>query len=200
MARVVAVWCVGGVCLDVLDSVVEKPLGELLSAGLLVAEGPPSAPVEADFLGASAGGPRLLELLKLQSTRVQSYKPSNCPSHRVMLATGPKAWGQWAEDVGVKALPLTKRFHREKSRNAEPLWASSLDADCPCVVVHHASSWMGKRKPLDRVVAPPKKRAPRKVRKGFNTLPSGSARPLTRGVAAASGPPSVRATKVEDLA
>eukprot|EP00959_Pyramimonas_sp_CCMP1952_P136980 2866418-Pyramimonas_sp.AAC.1 len=144
MARVVAAWSVGGVDLDVLDSVVEKPFDELPSAGLLVAEGLPSAPVEADFLGASAGDPRLLELLKLQSARVQSYRPSNFPPHRFMLAAGPKAWEQWAKDIGVEALALTKRFHRGKSRNAEQLWVCSLDVECPCVVVRRASSWMGK--------------------------------------------------------
>ena len=181
MARVVAVWYVGGVYLDMLDSIVVKPLDELISADLLVSQGPPAAPLEADFLGASAGDPRLLQLLKLQSTRVQTYKPSNFPSHLVMMTTGPKAWEKWATDVGVEALPLTKRYFREKRGKAEPVWKCGLDVEGPYVVVHHASSWMSKWKPLDHVVAPPKTRAPLKVRKTFNKLPSGSSQPVSRG-------------------
>lgn len=197
MARVVAVWYVGGVYLDVLDSVVAKPLDTLIGADLLITQGPPAAPVEADFLGASAGDPRLLQLLTLQSTRLQSYKATVFPSHHVMMTTGPKAWQQWATDVGVQALPLTRRYFREKRGKAEQVWKCGLDVVDPYVVVHHASSWMTKWKPLRQVRKPPEVRAPQNVLKSLNKLPSGSSRPVSRGAGATGGLSLVATAKAE---
>ena len=150
VARVVALYSLGGIYCDICDVVLAKPLDDLLSAGLLLCKSARSdAQTETDILGAPPLDARLLPLLRMQLAALDLPKGlTQHATHEVWETTGPALLHKWATKEELQAVDVVERWipykgvcltHQTCARHGET-YALIRNGVAPYFRIHHAST------------------------------------------------------------